>query len=134
MPIALEITLILVLAALTLGLLPLLLQLNRTAKGLDAFLLSSRKDLTQIAEDVHASRLRMDLLAATLQTSLDELSASARVIGDLGRSVKELHTRYQCTIENVTSNLALIIGGISAVLAFFKSKQQSHPHEQEQQS
>ncbi|MBK7293439.1 MAG: hypothetical protein IPI84_06600 [Holophagaceae bacterium] len=62
MPLALEITLILVLIALAVGLVPLLHQLRRTAQSLDLFLLSTRKDLTQIAEDVHASRLRMDHL------------------------------------------------------------------------
>ena len=126
MPIALEVTLIVVLAALAIGLVPLLFQLRRTAQGLDAFLLSSRKDLSQIAEDVHASRLRMDQLAGSLQASLDELSIFVRLIGEVGRTVKDFHTRFHSTIESASRNLGGIVGGVSAVLAFFKSRRNTH--------
>lgn len=134
MPIALEVTLILVLAALAIGLVPLLFQLRQTAKVLDEFLLSSKKDLSQIAEDVHASRLRMDNLAATLQTSLDELSAFARLTGEVGCSLKEFHTRFRSTIESASRNLGGIIGGVSAVLAFFKKIHKPSKPEKEQRS
>lgn len=122
MPIALEITLILVLIALAIGLVPLLYQLRRTAQNLDLFLLSTQKDLTQIAEDVHASRLRMDSLAGSLAGSLRELSVFARSVGDVGVTVSEWHTRFRNTIESASRNLGGVIGGISAVLAHFKSK------------
>lgn len=120
MPISLEITLILALAATTIGAVLLLVQLRRTAMGLDAFLLSSRKDLSQIAEDVHASRLRMDRLAISLQASLDEFSTFASLVGLFGATVKDFHSRFHDTIESASRNLGGIIGGISAVLAFFK--------------
>lgn len=129
MPIALEVTLIVVLIVLAIGLVPLLFQLRRTAQGLDAFLLSTRKDLSQIAEDVHASRLRMDHLADSLQDSLDELSTCARVMGDIGRAAKDFHTRFNSTIESASRNFGGIIGGVSAVLAFFKSKRTPHVRE-----
>jgi len=122
MPIPLEVTLIVVLVAIAIGLVPLLFQLRCTARELDAFLLSSKKDLTQIAEDVHASRARMDHLAATLQVSLDELSVFVRMAGDLGRTMKDFHNRFHSTIESTSRNLGGIIGGISAVLAFFKRR------------
>ncbi len=129
MSIALELTLIVVLVALAVGLVRLLVQLRRTAQGLDAFLLSSSKDLSQIAEDVHASRLRMDHLAASLQVSLDELSGLARMMGELGRTVQDLNRRYHSTIESASRNLGGIVGGISAVLAFFKRRQSPHEYE-----
>jgi uncharacterized protein YoxC len=129
MPIALEVTLIIVLIALAVGLLPLLFQLRRTAQGLDNFLLSTRKDLSQIAEDVHASRLRMDHLVGTLQLSLCEFSLFAKSIGEVGSTLKEFHARFRNTIDSASRNLGGVIGGISAVLAFFKSK--STPHEPE---
>lgn len=122
MPIALEITLILVLVALVAGLLPLLHQLRRTAQNLDLFLLSTGKDLTQIAEDVHASRLRMDSLAGSLAGSLGELSVFAKSVGEVGVTVSEWHARFQNTIESASRNFGGVIGGISAVLAFFKSR------------
>ena len=122
MPIALEITLIVFLVAFAAGLIPLLFQLRRTAQGLDAFLLSTRRDLAQIAEDVHASRLRMDHLAVTLQVSLGEFSAFAELFGDVGRTLKLFHARFHSSIESTSRSLGGIIGGISAALAFFKSK------------
>ena len=129
MSIALELTFIVVLVALAVGLVRLLVQLRRTAQGLDAFLLSSSRDLSQIAEDVHASRLRMDHLAASLQVSLDELSRLARMMRELGRTVQDLNRRYHSTIESASRNLGGIVGGISAVLAFFKRRQSPHEHE-----
>jgi hypothetical protein len=122
MPVALEITLILVLVALAAGLVPLLYQLRRTARGLDLFLLSTSKDLAQIAQDVHASRLRMDLLAASITESLGGFSTFAKSVGELGSTVNEWHIRFRNTIESASRNIGGVIGGISAALAFFKSK------------
>lgn len=129
MPIALEITLILVLVALAIGLVPLLYQLRRTAQGLDLFLLSTKKDLSQIAEDVHASRLRMDHLAGTLQLTLSEFSVFAKSVGELGNRVKDLHTEFRNNLESTARIAGSVIGGLSAVLAFFKSR--PTPHEPE---
>jgi uncharacterized protein YoxC len=129
MPIALEITLILVLIAVAVGLVPLLIQLRRTAQGLDLFLLSAKRDLAQIAEDVHASRMRMDLLASSLQVSLCELSVFAKSVGELGSRLRDLHTSFRNSFESATRNVGDIIRGISAMLAFFKSR--PTPHEPE---
>lgn len=129
MPIALEVTLILVLVAVTAGLVPLLVQLRRTARALDLFLLSTKKDLAQISEDVHASRLRMDHLAGTLQLTLCEISVFAKSVGELGSSLKELHATFRNSLESASRNVGGVIGGISAVLAFFKSR--PTPHEPE---
>lgn len=123
MPIALEITLILVLVALAVGLVPLLFQLRQTAQGLDQFLLSTKKDLSQIAEDVHASRLRMDNLASTLQQTLCEFSVFAKTVGELGSRVKELQAEYRNSLEATSRIVGSAIGGISAVLTFLKSRQ-----------
>jgi uncharacterized protein YoxC len=123
MPIALEITLILVLVALAVGLVPLLFQLRQTAQGLDQFLLSTKKDLSQIAEDVHASRLRMDNLASTLQQTLCEFSVFAKTVGELGSRVKELQAEYRNSLEATSRIVGSAIGGISAVLTFLKNRQ-----------
>jgi hypothetical protein len=129
MSIALEVTLILVLVAFAAGLVPLLLQLRQTAKGLDRFLLSTQTDLAQIAEDVHASRLRMDNLAGSLAGSLGELSVFAKSVGEVGSTVAEFHARFRTTIESASRNFGSVIGGVSALLAFFKGK--PAPHEPE---
>lgn len=122
MPIALVITLIVVLTAIAVGLVPLLFQLRRTAQALDSFLVSSKRDLAQITEDIHASRLRMDHLAETLQASLEDLSSFTQSLGEAGRTLKNLHTRFHDALGMLTSNLGGIVGGISLVLALFKNK------------
>ncbi|MBI1752676.1 MAG: hypothetical protein HY014_03445 [Acidobacteria bacterium] len=122
MSIVLEITLILVLAAVATGTVSLLFQLRTTARGLDQFLLSARKDLSQIAEDIHASRLRMDHLAVTLQDTLTDLSVFTRSMGEVGHTVKEWHQRFRTTLESASRTVGGLLGGLGSVLAFFKSK------------
>jgi uncharacterized protein YoxC len=129
MPIALEITLILVLIAVAVALVSLLFQLRKTAQGLDLFLLSTKQDLSQIAEDVHTSRLRMDHLAGSLAGSLAELSVFAKSVGEVGNTLADLHARFRNTIDSASRNLGGIIGGISAVLAFCKSRPTSQEPE-----
>ncbi|GLH73402.1 hypothetical protein GETHLI_19040 [Geothrix limicola] len=131
MSIALEITLIVVLIALAAGVVPLLVQLRTTARGLDRFLLSAKSDLSQIAEDVHASRLRMDQLAGTLQITLGDLSTFTHSIREVGSAVKDWHARFRSAMDSTTRNLGGLIGGVSSVLAFFKSKQAHHETEKE---
>ena len=134
MLIALEITLIVVLVALAVVLVPLFFQLRRTAQGIDAFLLSSTRDLAQIAGDVHASRERMDHLAGSLQTSVDEMLSFIRLMGEVGRAVRGFHDRFQNTLESASRNFGGVIGGVSAVLAFFKRSKTNHKPESEKPS
>ena len=131
MLVALEITLMLVLVALAIGLVPLFFQLRKTAQGLDLFLQSAKQDLSQIAEDVHASRLRMDHLAGALQLTLCEFSQFAKTVAELGSRVKELHAEFRNNLESTARIAGSVIGGLSAVLAFFKSRQTPHPPEQD---
>jgi hypothetical protein len=131
MPIALEVTVILALAAIAAGLVALYFQLRHTAQVLDACLLSTRKDLSQIAEDVHSSRLRMDPRATSLQTSLDELLPFVRVMGQVGGLAKDSNIRFHSALESAFLNLVGIIRGISTVLGLFKNKPIPHKPEQE---
>jgi uncharacterized protein YoxC len=129
MPLALQITLILVLVALAVALVPLLLQLHKTARGLDAFLIAVKNDVTQITDDVHASRLRMDHLASSLQGSLVELASFSKALGEVGDTVRDVNIRFRHGLESASLGLGGVMGWISAVLAFFKSKQSPHEHE-----
>lgn len=123
MPVPLEITLILALVALVAALVPLLLQLTRTAKGLETFLRSVQQDFSRIAEDAHASRQQMEGLAASLQTSLDELAGLARVAGDAGRMAKALQAQCQSGMNTASRVIGSLLGGLDAVRAFFRSPQ-----------
>ena len=119
MPILLDLTFILVLLAIGIGLVPLLFQLRRSAQSLDRFLLSTSKDLSQIADDVHASRVRMDHLAISLQASLDDLSTFTQMMGSVGTTLTDFQHRFQSTIDSASRTCGGLLGGVSAVLAFF---------------
>jgi len=116
-----------VLVLFAVGVVPLLFQLRTTAKGLDHFLVALETDLSRIAEDVHASRRSMDLLATTLQASLDDLAVFGRLMGGLATSLDGYNTRFKRSLESTSMYIGGILGGVSAVLAFFKSKSTSHP-------
>ena len=123
MPIVLEATLVVVLVLLAAVLVPLLWQLRRTARGLDDFLLATRKDLTQITEDVHASRLRMDHLGVSIQTYLDEVSGFVGVIRDIREGVQSVTGALRRALDPASNPLAGIMGGITAAIALFRRHQ-----------
>ena len=120
MPRLLELTLVLVLLVLTAGVVSLLWQLRRTAQGLDAFLLATRKDLAQITEDVHASRVRMDLLGAAVQTHLDEISGFIGAIRAVKEGVKGFMGAVARIFAPSSNTLVGILGGIKAVVELWR--------------
>ncbi|WP_306590470.1 hypothetical protein [Geothrix sp. 21YS21S-4] len=122
MPLALEITLILVLLAVAAVLIPLLLQFHKTARGIDAFLVTLQKELAHVAEDIHASRVRMDHLAGSIQTSLTELASFSKSMGEAGSLVRELQFQFRDGLESASRRFGGAIGGVGALLALFKSK------------
>jgi hypothetical protein len=101
---------------------PLLLQLRKTARGLDQFLFSARMDLAQIAEDVHASRLRMDHLAGILQATLSDLAIFTTSIREAGNTVTEWHQRLRHIVDSVSHGLGGLLGGVGSAMALFKDK------------
>ena len=122
MPLALDITLILVLVTLVAALVPLLIQLHKTARGIDRFLSTVQKDVSQISEDVHASRLRMDHMAGSVEMSLAEFSAFSKTIGAVGHTVEALHAQFHTGFESASRSLGGFMGAISSALTLFKSK------------
>ena len=120
MPIALEITLVLVLLAIAAGLVPLLWQLRRTAQGLDAFLRDTRKDLAQITDDVHASRLRMDHLGVSVQAYLDEVSGFIGAIREVKQGVQSITGAVRRALDPASNALVGIMGGITAAIGLYR--------------
>lgn len=131
MPMPLQITLIVVLLALAAGLLSVSFLVGRAARSLDSFLQEARKDLARISEDAHASRLRMDRLADSLQISLDGFAGLAQAAGNVARMVDRLQTEFQSGMESVSRNLGSLLGLLGPVLAAFRSPRQLHGEEKE---
>jgi hypothetical protein len=131
MPVSLQITLIVVLLALAAGMLSVSFYLGRAARSLDAFLQGAQKDLARISDDAHASRLRMEQLADSLQISLDEFAGLAQAAGNVGRLVGELQTQFQCGLDSVSRNLGSLLGLLGPVLAAFRSPRHLHGEEKE---
>jgi hypothetical protein len=126
MPISLQIATIVVLIALAAGLLSMFFYLGRATRSLDAFLQEAQKDLAQITADAHASRLRMDELADSLQLSLNEFAVLAQTAGNVGRMVNKLQIQFQGGMESVSRNLGGLLGLLGPVLAAFRSSPQPH--------
>lgn len=120
MPIALELTLILVLLAIAAGLVPLLFQLRRTAQGLDAFLLATRKDLAQMTEDVHASRVRMDHLGVSAQLYLDEVAGFIGVMRSVKEGVRTVAAGIRGALGPASNPMVGLLAGLGAVLVLFR--------------
>ena len=116
----LELTLVLVLLALAAGVVTLLWQLRRTAQGLDAFLVATRKDLAQITEDVHASRVRMDHLTASLQTDLDEVAGFIGALREVKEGVQMITGAVRRALDPTSNALIGLLGGLTAAIGLFR--------------
>ena len=131
MPLPLEITLIVVLLAVGAAVVPLLLQLRRTAKEAEVLMHSAKQELTRLAEDAHASNRRVESLGASLQVSLDEFAGLARALGDTGRMVKAFQVQCQSGLDSASRVFSSVLGGLEAVRALFGHKSQPAQNEQE---
>ena len=85
---------ILVLAVVVLAafLIPLLIQLHRTAKAVEALAENARQDLASIAEDVHEARLQMEKVATLAEQTLAFPAAAGSLAASLTRSLGTLLT------------------------------------------
>lgn len=129
---ALEVTLIVVLLVLTAGVLPLLMQLRRTARSLEAFLEAAGGDLGRITEDVHAVRGQVERLAADLGPPVASLARFAGAMGRVGTAVEDLHDRVRSTIASASRRWGGLTAGLSAVLGIFARRPSSQVPAQEQ--
>lgn len=105
--------------ALTMALIPLLGQLQRTAASAERFLDSAKDDVRRIQEDIHATRERIDALASSAQSAVDQLNGLARNMAELGagfkHSVDGLMGRFSGGF-----NFAGILSAIGAIIALFR--------------
>jgi hypothetical protein len=110
-----------VLVALCACLVPLLLQLKRTAQAVEKLADSARQDLGGIARDVHQVRQRVDELADLATTSL-------AIPASLGEWVSLLIQKLPEVLETKMKGWpGLVVAGLKLVLnAFLRGKEKCH--------
>ncbi len=87
MTLVLQITLALVLVAVGAALVPLLIQMRRTARAAEALAESARQDLRQISQDVHEARLQVDRIATLVEKGLEFPATAGSMATSLLRTV-----------------------------------------------
>ena len=86
----LHFVLVLVAVALAGFLVPLLIQLHRTAKAVEALAISARVDLQKIAQDVHQASLQIEKVASLAEQSLAFPATASSIAAGLARSMGTL--------------------------------------------
>jgi predicted PurR-regulated permease PerM len=92
------------------SLVPLLLQLYRTAKALEALAASAQEDLRQIAQDVHQTRLQLERVGGLAEQGLQFPAAASSLAGALTRSL---------TGPSVLPWIEAVVTGLKIALDFF---------------
>lgn len=116
MHLALQIVLVLAVLALVGFLVPLLVQLRRTARAAEELARSARRDLDRMTQDVHHMRLRVEELSGTVQEALELPSAISRTLSGLLQAVPALFGRK----EGGTGSLELLVAGIQAATSLIR--------------
>ena len=113
----LQIIIAAVLVALCACLVPLLLQLRRTARAVEKFADSARQDLSGMAGDVHQVRQRVDQVA-------DLAAAGLALPGSLGEWLARAVFKLPDLMERKSSGwLSLLMTGLQVALqVFLRSK------------
>lgn len=126
---ALEVVIAVVLVALGAALIPLLLQLRRTAQAVEQFARSAEADLKQVAEDVHATRMRVEKLADLATQGLEHP-------GPLGQAIFGIVAAMPAFFQGrpkQNSLAEILVTGLRTALSFLRGlsrpAQQEAPHE-----
>ena len=125
----LQVVLALAVAALTAALIPLFIQLRRTAQAVEQFSKRAEQDLSQMAEDLHATRLRVEGLADLAQRGLEHPGPLGQVVFGLVGALPALLNPPR-TGPNIVD---LLVTGFRTALSFFRGHSQAAsqeaPHE-----
>jgi hypothetical protein len=121
----LQIVLALVLVALAGFLVPLLVQLRRTAKAMEELAKSTSRDISRVAEDVNHIRVQVEEVTALAK---DAMALPA----GLGRLAGAFTQRLPSSPGGAGSTLAeLLVAGIQAALALFRRPGAGPRHKEE---
>lgn len=117
----LQIVIALVLLVLCGVLVPLLLQLRRTARSVQELAESARQDLNVIATDLHHVRGRLDQLADLAASSMALPATLGDLMGSLSRSIPDLLGRQ------ASGWIGIVIAGLKFAMDQFLRPKQRRP-------
>lgn len=121
MSLALQIVLILFVVAVGACLVPLLIQIRRTARAVEELAQGARRDLASIAEDVHGARVQLDRVSGMVERSLEMPTT-------IGASVARFIQRMTGLLEHAQSpwfDAAVTAGRIA--LDYFRRPRGAEP-------
>ena len=110
----LQVILAIVLVGVGVCLVPLLLQLRRTAAAVQQLAESARGDLRQVADDVHHLRSRADELADMAASSMELPLGLGRVLAGVGQGLEGFLAR------DTAPWLSALLTGLKFVISFIR--------------
>jgi hypothetical protein len=116
MAIWLQVILAIVLVAVCACLVPLLLQLRRTAAAVEQLAESARADLRQVAADVHHLRSRADELADLASASLELPLGIGRILSGTAKAVETF------LVQGGLPWMSALLSGLKFVLQFIRRR------------
>jgi uncharacterized membrane protein len=124
----LQVLLAIVLVALCACLVPLLLQLRRTAAAVQQLAESARTDLHQVAADVHHLRERADALAELAAVSMQLPLGLSRIVAGTAQAIETL------LVKGGIPWISAVVAGLKFVINFFRrpapaAETKEAPHE-----
>jgi hypothetical protein len=127
MAIWLQIILGIVLLAVGACLVPLLLQMRRTASSVQRLAESAREDLRQIAADVHHLRSRADELADLAATGMELPMTISRVVASTVQTMESLLTKVGPPwLEVILTGLKFVLNLVRRPKPEAAAKEASH--------
>ncbi len=124
----LQITLAILLLALGAALVPLLLQLRKTAMAMEELAKSTQRDISRVADDVHQIRIQVDEVTVMAKEALSLPSTINRGLQDIFHAVPSIFNPKGSQF----SWMNLLLGGVQAVMGLFNrpaAPTKETPHE-----
>lgn len=112
-----QVVFLIVLASLGCFLVPLLLQLRKTAKAIEELAKSANRDINRVADDVHQIKIQMDEIAELTKESLT-LPAN---ISQMVQTITHLILSF-IDIQNEKSIFNNLLSGIQTIIAIFRKR------------
>nr|WP_320132756.1 DUF948 domain-containing protein [uncultured Holophaga sp.] len=118
MLVTLEIILALAVIVLVGFLVPLLLQLRRTAQAMEDLARTARNDLDHMTQDVHCIRLQTEEMAKVVGETLELPRTLSRTLTGLVQSIPAMFGRR----EGGSGRLELLLAGFQAAASLFRRR------------